>query len=84
MYKYILYIYIYIYIWSIENILQPWVSWSFFQNNNHQAFKKIEWIENWQTVWISFVYGCKHVSVCGCVHMHVCVIVTYGCVFLWG
>ena len=26
----------------------------------------------------------KCVSVCGCVSIRVCVIVTYGCVFLWG
>ena len=30
----------------MENTLQPWVSWSFLQNNNHQAVKKMEWIEN--------------------------------------
>ena len=35
-----------------------------------------------KTVRSSFVCGCKCVSVCGCVHMRVCVIVTYGCVFL--
>ena len=29
----------------MENILQPWVSWSIWQNNNHQAVK-MEWIEN--------------------------------------
>ena len=29
----------------MENILQPWVSWSFLQNNNHQAVK-MEWTEN--------------------------------------
>ena len=26
----------------MENSLQPWVSWSFLQNNNHQAVKKME------------------------------------------
>ena len=26
----------------MENNLQPWVSWSFLQNNNYQAVKKIE------------------------------------------
>ena len=30
----------------MENSLQPWVSWSFLQNNNHQAVKKMEWIGN--------------------------------------
>ena len=35
-----------------------------------------------KTVGISFICGCKCVSVCGCVRMHVCVIVMYGCVFL--
>ena len=30
----------------MENSLQPWVSRSFLQNNNHQAVKKMEWIEN--------------------------------------
>ena len=75
----------------MEIILQPWVSWCFLQNNNHQAVKKMEWIENQKrqntdkkTVSVSFVCGCKSVSVCGCVRMRVCVIVTYGCVFLLG
>ena len=36
------------YIQSIENILQPWVSWNLGQNNNYQAVKKMEWIENWK------------------------------------
>ena len=35
-----------------------------------------------KTVRISFMCGCKCVSVCGYVRMRVCVIVTYGCVFL--
>ena len=46
----------------------------------------MEWIENrkyekiqTKTVGISFMCGCKCVSVCGCVRMRVCVIVTYGC-----
>ena len=26
----------------MENILRPWVSWSFLQNNYHQAVKKME------------------------------------------
>ena len=30
----------------------------------------------------SFVCVCKSVNVCGCVRKRVCVIVTYGCVFL--
>ena len=30
----------------MENSLRPWVSRSFLQNNNHQAVKKMEWIEN--------------------------------------
>ena len=32
----------------MENILQPCVPWSFLQNNNHQAVKKMEWIEKWK------------------------------------
>ena len=39
-----------------------------------------------KTVGISFMCGCKCVCVCvcvcGCVRMRVCVIVTYGCMFL--
>ena len=30
----------------MEYRLRPWVSWSCLQNNNHQAVKKMEWIEN--------------------------------------
>ena len=30
----------------MENSLQLWVSWKFLKNNNHQAVKKMEWIEN--------------------------------------
>ena len=30
----------------MEYRLRPWVSWSFLQNNYHQAIKKMEWIEN--------------------------------------
>ena len=61
----------------MEYCLQPWVSWNFLQNNNHQAVKKMEWIENTKkyrqkTVGISFMCGCKSVSVCGWVRMRVC------------
>ena len=34
----------------MEYRLRPWVSWSFLQNNNHQAVKKMEWIEN-RKIW---------------------------------
>ena len=30
----------------MKNILLPGVSWSLLQNNNHQAVKKMEWVEN--------------------------------------
>ena len=30
----------------MENRLRPWVSWNVLQNNNHQAVKKMEGIEN--------------------------------------
>ena len=30
----------------MEYRLRLWVSWSFLQNNNHRAVKKMEWIEN--------------------------------------
>ena len=60
----------------MEYRLQPWVSWSFLQNNDHQQLRrwnklKIEKYEKIQTktVGISFIYGCKCVSVCGCVGM---------------
>ena len=32
--------------WNLD--CDPWVSWSFLQNNNHQAFKKMKWIKNWK------------------------------------
>ena len=60
----------------MENILQPWVSWSFLQMNNHQTVKKMESIENQKydkmqikTVRILFVCGCKCVGVCICVYV---------------
>ena len=38
---------IYIYIYNSWNLdWDPWVSWIFWQNNNHLAVKKIKWIEN--------------------------------------
>ena len=42
-----IYIYIYIYIYNSWNLdCDPRVSWSFLQNNNHLAVKKMKWIEN--------------------------------------
>ena len=39
--KYILDIYIYMFIsWNLDCV--PWFSWSFLQNNNHQAVKKMK------------------------------------------
>ena len=56
----------------MEYRLRPWVSWSFLQNNNHQAVKKMEWIENWKyekiqtyvvvSVWV-------YVAVCICMYV---------------
>ena len=38
----------------MENILQPWVSWSFLQNNNHQVVKKPKVAEYFS--WIKYIY----------------------------
>ena len=47
----------------MEYCLQPWVSSSFLQNNNHQAVKKMEWIKMMKNtdkkpLGISFMCGC--------------------------
>ena len=70
--------------WNLD--CDPCVSWSFLQNNNHQAVK-MKWIENrkntvknrWDFVGI-FTCDCEcgSVCVCGCV----CVIVAYYCVYV--
>ena len=56
----------------MEYRLRPLVLWSFLQNNNHQAVKKMEWIENrkskkykeknrWKFVW-KITCSCKCVT----------------------
>ena len=75
----------------MEFRLQPLGFMDFFQNNNHQAVKKMKWIENRKNavknrcgfVWI-FTCGCKCVCVCvyACVCMHVCACIGYSCVLM--
>ena len=81
----------YIYLLPLNLDCDSWVSWSFLQNN-HQAVKKMEWIENrkntvkkpWDFVWI-FMCRSKCVCVCVCVCVRVCVCVCVcACVCVYG
>ena len=59
---------------------RSWVSWSFLQNNNHQAVKKMKWIENRKNT-VKKTVGILFNSL----HMVVSVWVCAGvCVFLCG
>ena len=68
--------------WNLN--CDPWVSWSFLQNNNHQSVKKMKWIENRKNTvkkplefcMILYVWLCMGVWVCG----HTCV--GYSCVLM--
>ena len=79
-----LYIYIYIYILNSFDSLNldcdPWVSWSFLQNNNNQAVKKMKWIENRKNT-VKIPLGFFNDSFRLVVNMWVLVSV---CVYLWG
>ena len=85
-----IYIYIYIYIsnsWNID--CDPGFHGVFCKTTIIRQLRicnesKIENTKKYRqkTIEISLMWGCKCLSVCGCVRMRVCVIVTYGCVFL--
>ena len=84
--KYISYIYIFN-SWNLD--CDPWVSWTFLQNKNHQAVKKIKWIENRQNTVKKigdfvgiFTRDCKCVSVWVYVWMGVYTCVGYRCVIM--
>ena len=83
-----IYIYIYIYnplkifcdpgfhgVFCKTTLIRQLRRWNELKIENTKKYRQ-------KNVGISFVCGCKCVSVCGCVRMRVCVIVTYGCVFL--
>ena len=54
----------------------PRVSWSFLQNNNHQAVKKMKWIKNRKNTvkkTVGILYDSLHVIVSVWVRAYACV-----------